>query len=165
MLKEFSALDPKSKVFIFQSEEILTDQQIDKANDFIRLFINNWQSHGQDIKASFSIKYHKFIIVAIDSSYNQASGCSIDKLTHMIQELGVTLNTNLMNRDSVFLDDKDDIKAVKLNQLKSKIESGELTENTLVFNPLISSINDLKTNWVIALHKSWMSKYLIQKVF
>ncbi|MBT3741263.1 MAG: ABC transporter ATPase, partial [Polaribacter sp.] len=78
MFIKYKNLPSNSRVWIYQSAREFTNKEV----DFITLksedFINQWTRHGDDLKGSFTIKYRQFLILAVDESFNNISGCSID---------------------------------------------------------------------------------------
>ncbi|MDZ7847316.1 MAG: hypothetical protein U5L96_11375 [Owenweeksia sp.] len=71
--------------------------------------MREWQAHGKDLQASFIFEYERFIIVALDEASYQATGCSIDKLTHQIQQLEHELNISLMDRTQIAFRDENNL--------------------------------------------------------
>ena len=87
MIVDFNLLDDSSRVWIFQSDEIISDDKIELINFNLKSFLPNWSSHGIDLRCSYEIKFNLFIIIGVDTSVSNASGCSIDTLTNFIFDL------------------------------------------------------------------------------
>ncbi len=80
MLVDFKSLPESSRVWIYQANRSFTDDELDQIRKEINVFIADWTAHGADLKASYEIRYKRFLILALDQSLNSASGCSIDAL-------------------------------------------------------------------------------------
>ena len=94
MIVNFKSLNKNSRVWIFQSINLIDDQLVEIIKEKISLFLNKWKSHQRDFKSSFEIRHNTFIIVAADES-SLVSGCSIDSLVNFIKDLE---NMSLSNK-------------------------------------------------------------------
>ena len=86
MYVDFENLNDDSRIWVYQSSREFNTQEINSIKEKLIDFVNEWTRHGDDLKASFEIKYNHFIILAVDESFNQVSGCSIDASTHIFKE-------------------------------------------------------------------------------
>ncbi len=86
MLVPFKELPESSRVWIYQANRSLSEQELQEINTKLEDFITQWTAHGANLKASFEIRYKRFIILALDQELNAASGCSIDASVHFIQQ-------------------------------------------------------------------------------
>ena len=83
MLVEFEQLSDTSKVWIYQSDRPFTAAEELEIRKRIEQFLSSWKRHGDDLKASYQIKYNHFIIISADETQHPVSGCSIDASTHL----------------------------------------------------------------------------------
>jgi hypothetical protein len=162
MLVKFDSLDDSSKVWIYQSNRMFSKNEEEKVVAQIEKFITNWQAHGQDLKASYKIKYHQFIIIAVDESFNEVSGCSIDASVKLILNLEQHLNLDLTNKLNISFKDHDNINVISLLDFKNYVKQKKITENTIVFNNLIATKADFKMQWEIAAGNSWHKRFFVQ---
>ena len=101
MIVDFSELPSTSKVWIFQSNRSLNDEELESIQHKLADFLSQWTAHGADLKAGFEFRYKRFIIVALDQQQNKATGCSIDALIHFVQALETTLSIDLLDKMNV----------------------------------------------------------------
>ena len=87
MYINFNELPDTSRVWVYQSNREFTTAELAKITEKLKSFVNSWKRHGEDLKASFRIAYNQFIILAVDESYNNVSGCSIDASVNSIKQL------------------------------------------------------------------------------
>jgi len=87
-------LPSTSRVWIYQSNRILTDADVNKANELIQGFLPQWKSHGKDLAASIETLHNLFIVVTADEGVEAPSGCSIDSSVKLVKEIGVALNVD-----------------------------------------------------------------------
>ena len=67
--------------------ENLRAKEVEFISEKAEAFINQWTRHGDDLKGSFTIKYNQFLVLAVDESFNNVSGCSIDSSVRFVQGL------------------------------------------------------------------------------
>lgn len=154
----FESINLGAKIWIFQSDAIISAFQEENIKQQIEFFLPTWSSHGNELITSYQIKHKRFIIIAVDESTSGASGCSIDKLVHFIQNLGAQLQLNLMDRRIAYVDNGN-IATVDISQIKNKIASGEIREETPIFNNSITTKEELSSKWVQKAINSWVAKY------
>ena len=156
MLVDFKLLSDSSKLWVFQSDKIITPSNEKFLIDEICPFLNDWSSHGAEIKASFEIKYNLFLIVSVDEEINIASGCSIDKLTNFIIQISNEIGVDFFNRLNIAYKSKSDkINLQSLSNFKILISDGNINEETIVFNNLIKTKKDYIEQWEVQLKNSW----------
>lgn len=159
MLVSFEVLSADSKIWIYQSGRELSEKEKSLIIKKSQSFLTEWTAHGHDLAAAVKIFFDRFIILAVDESKNDASGCSIDKSIHFIGQLGQTLNMNLLDKTSIAFQKNDQIHTLRFNEIKKMIEAGMLTESTPVFNHAITSKKELEEEWLLPAEKSWIKRY------
>lgn len=161
MYTAYNNLPDNSRVWIYQAERELTEKEMEFIAERAVDFINKWTRHGDDLKGSFDIKYNQFLIVAVDESFNNVSGCSIDASVHFVQKLQEQLNVDFMDKMKVTFKIDDNINIVQLTDFRNYAKAEKITEDTIVFNNLINTKADLATNWEIPAKESWHKRFLV----
>ena len=59
MFTEYKNLPDNSRVWVYQANRELTQEEIEYISAKALLFIDNWTRHGDDLKGSFTIKYNQ----------------------------------------------------------------------------------------------------------
>ena len=161
MFTQYKNLPSNSRVWIYQADRVFTSEDLEfialKAEDFI----NQWTRHGDDLKGSFTIKYNQFLILAVDESFNNVSGCSIDSSVRFIQALEKELQLDLMNKMNITFKDNDRINIVKLSDFQRFAKERKVTSETIVFNNMITTKQELETHWEVPLLDSWHKRFLV----
>ncbi len=160
MFVDYKELPNNSRVWIYQSDREFTSKEIELITYNAQLFIEKWTRHGEDLKGSFTIKYNQFLVLAVDERFNNVSGCSIDASVHFVQELEKQLNVDMMNKMNISFKDGDHINIVKMSAFKEFAKQNKVTENTVVFNNMISTKNELETVWEVPASQSWHKRFL-----
>ena len=159
MFVDFKSLSNDSRVWIFQSIQMIDNTTIQKIKSKLKLFLDNWKSHQMNFKSSFEIRNNTFIIIAADES-NLVSGCSIDSLINFIKELESLFDLQLMDKLHVKYIFNNEIQTKHLNDFKILCHSIDKNQELMVFNNLVKNIYELNHNWNVDVRESWHKKYL-----
>jgi len=164
MYLPFEELPDNSKIWIYQSERRLTDEEVVKISELLHAYTETWQAHGADLKASFRVMYNHFVILAVNEDANAATGCSIDDSVRAIKSIQQHIETNLLDRLSITYKDKDGrVKIVSKKTFREMLETGEISENTIVFNNMITKLGEYEKNWEVTMHQSWHANVFAAK--
>ena len=161
MFTHYKNLPNNSRIWIYQSDREFTEKEIEFISDKAEDFINQWTRHGDDLKGSFTIKYSQFLVLAVDESFNNVSGCSIDSSVRFVQQLQTELQLDLMDKMNISFKDKDTINVVKLPDFQRFAKAQKITSTTIVFNNMIDTKEDFENNWEVAASKSWHKRFLV----
>ena len=160
MVVTFDKISDESRIWIFQSNRLIPDLDIESLKKQIDIFLSSWTSHGKQLMVASTIKYNLFIIIALDQSRSTASGCSIDKLVSFIKNIENDYQISLLDRLDISFRDKNKISVIRLDDFKRKILEKKINNDTIVFNNLINLKSDLTDNWEIPLNRSWHQKLI-----
>jgi hypothetical protein len=155
-MKTFAELSPLSRVWVYQSDRNLTEEEVSQIRLLAAAFVSNWTAHGSMLNASADVFFNRFVVIAADESQVLASGCSIDKSVGFVKDLEKHFNLNLLDRLNVAYIEQDELKTFKLHELSEQVEKGNISPETVIFNNLVKTMSDLKTQWRIPLKDSWM---------
>ena len=148
-------LDEQSRIWIYQSDRELLSEEKSVLSSELKIFIDQWTAHNKELKGSFEILLDRFLIIMIDETNTNATGCSIDKSMNFIKQMEIKLNVNFTNRQELAYKEGNEIKTISKSSFEDKLKSGQFNENTIVFNNLIEKKSELKSHWQVALKESW----------
>lgn len=150
-----------SRAWIYQSDRDITDIEVNEIRRKAAMFLMEWTSHGNVMKASIDVLYNRFIVVLVDETAASASGCGIDKSVRFMQQLEQDYKINLFDRMLVnYRDAETKIRSTKLYTFEQLMERGELTADTVVFNNLISTKEDMQSKWEVPVKNSWHARMI-----
>jgi len=159
MLVDFDSLKNSSRVWVYQANREFSDNEEEEIISKIKSFIATWKVHGKDLKASYQIKYHQFIVIAVDEDFNEVSGCSIDASVNLILKLEQSLKLDLTNKLNVSFKDNNNINVVSLLDFKNFVKQQKITENTVVFNNMVATKGDFESQWEVPAISSWHKRF------
>ncbi len=160
MFVEYERLPVNSRVWVYQSERTFTEEEIDFISESAEAFIEQWTRHGDDLKGSFTIKYDQFLVIAVDESFADVSGCSIDASVRFVQALEQKLRVDLMDKMNISFKDRDTINIVKMAAFKEYAKANKITPETIVFNNMVATKEELETKWEVPASQSWHQRFL-----
>ena len=117
MVVPFSQLPDRSRIWIYPSNRKFSAREITQLQSDIEQFLSDW-THGASLSAGYCIPHQQFIVLALNESDQQATGCSIDKSVHFIQTLEQSLSVSLLDKMNVHYIKEDVIEVIDLKSLK-----------------------------------------------
>lgn len=159
MYVDFQELPDTSRIWVYQSDKELQTQQIEKIRVVLKEFIEEWTRHGQGLKGSFAILHNHFIVIGVDESFNEVSGCSIDASTHVFKGFEQQFDIDLFNKLNTAFRSGDHINVVSLPDFQKFIKEERITESTTVFNNMVQTKGELAEAWEVPASRSWHNRY------
>ena len=160
MLVDFNTLPETSRVWIYQASRSFTENELEEVTSKLNAFIENWTAHGSDLQSGYEIKYKRFIILSLNQSLNNATGCSIDASVQFIQQLEKEYNIDLLDKMNVSYKQGEFVAYKTLIDFKKMAKQKAVSKNTIVFNNLVTNIAEYKENWEVPAKDSWHNRFL-----
>jgi hypothetical protein len=161
MFTQYKNLPNNSRVWVYQSDREFTESEKGFIANKAEEFINQWTRHGDDLKGSFTIKYNQFLVLAVDESFNNVSGCSIDSSVRFVQQLEKELELDLMDKMNITFKDNDHINLVKLSDFQKFAKEEKVNQETIVFNNMVTTKEDFENKWEVPAKQSWHKRFLV----
>jgi hypothetical protein len=160
MITNFENLPDDSRIWIYQSNRKLTDEEIASITPQIEAFLKSWTAHGTDLEAGYEIKYNRFIVLGLNQTNASASGCSIDTSVRFIQSIEKELEIDLLDKMNVTFYSGDYIAHKTLTDFRKMAKSRSVSPNTIVFNNLVNTKAEYIENWEVPAKESWHNRFL-----
>ena len=159
MYVPFESLPPDSKIWIYQSNRKFSDEEWAAIDTDLKVFVDSWAAHGTSLEASYQLQYNRFIILAVNPEVQMATGCSIDKSVEFIQGLEKKYEVDLLDKMNVTFKLGEHIAHKPLIEFKKMAKEKAVSENTIVFNNLVNTIEEWNDNWEVPAGESWHSRF------
>ncbi|MCB7480209.1 ABC transporter ATPase [Christiangramia sediminis] len=160
MLVAFESLPDSSRVWIYQANRSFTEEELQQISNKLDVFIEKWTAHGANLKASYEIKYRRFITIALDQQLNAASGCSIDASVQFIQQLEREYNVDLLDKMNVSYKQGEFVAYKSLADFRKMAKEKAVSPNTIVFNNLVNNKAEYLSDWEVPASESWHKRFL-----
>lgn len=159
MYVPFEELPEESRVWIYQSDRKFTDEELAEIEAGLKEFVEQWAAHGTGLQASFTTRYNRFIILAVNQEVQGATGCSIDASVHFIQQLEQKYSVNLLDKMNVTFRQGEFITHKQLIDFKKMAKEKSVSGNTIVFNNLVNTVGEFNDYWEVPAAESWHSRF------
>ena len=159
MFTEFENLSENSKVWIYPSSRKFYPQEINGLQEKLIQFVNNWKNDDETFKASFQLKYNRFIIFSTEEN-SQLTNADIDKQVAFILQLQQEYAVELLDKMNVCFKQGEFIQYKDLKDFKKLLKNKAVSDKTVVFDNLITSKSDLENYWEVPITESWYNRFL-----
>lgn len=149
---------PDSRVWIYQCNRLFTLNEALEIEESLKEFTLQWKSHGVPVKGEAHLFFGQFIILLADETATGVSGCSTDSSVRLIKDIEQRYGVNMFDRTALAFVVKDKVQLLPLSQLQYAIDNGFIDENTLYFNNIVQTKEELGSKWIIAVKDSWLAK-------
>lgn len=155
MLTPYHILAPGSKVWVYQANRSFSPEEVADISGMIENFTDQWKSHQNDVAAYGSIYYRRFLVLMADEAASGVSGCSIDSSVRLVKDLEQAYGVDFFDRMKVCYKITNElIGSFPLSKINEMLESGQLKDETIVFNNLVASKQAFETAWEIPFSRS-----------
>ncbi|MEM7297218.1 MAG: hypothetical protein AAF391_03005 [Bacteroidota bacterium] len=159
MLIEFDKMPDDARLWIYQASRQLSDNEVSFVKKHTEQFLNQWQAHGNDLKASYRLEHNQFLVITVDESFSQASGCSIDSSVHLIEALQNELSVSFMTTSQVAFLLNEKIELFPFNKLKSQVQEQVITPETMIFDNTVKNVSEFREKWLVSSSQTWVNRY------
>ena len=147
-----------SRVWVYQSSRLFMMSEALQIEDLLNNFADNWQSHGSPVKGYGNLFFGQFIVLMADERATGVSGCSTDSSVRLIKQIEQLFNVNMFDRQMLTFQVKDKVQMLPLSQLQYAINNSFISPDTLYFNNLVQTKEELENNWLVPVKESWLAK-------
>ena len=156
-----SNLSPSSRVWIYASDKPFADADVPAIRTKLQYFAQQWVSHNRQLMADADVLHNRFVVLMVDESQADASGCSIDKSVAFLKALQAEYGVDLFNRMIFSYQDASGVvNSVDRETFARLYATEQINENTLVFDPLVTTKADLDQSFVKKLGQSWHKRMI-----
>lgn len=156
----YKELADHSRVWIYQSNRALSDEEVAEIKNYGKQFIDGWAAHGSDLHAAFEVFHNRFIVLFADESQVKASGCSIDSSVRFIKDIQNAYQLDLFDRLNIAFITGGKIDSLRMTDFQNALANGNLDENTVVFNNLVETKGEFENAWKVPVKESWHKQML-----
>lgn len=149
---------PASKVWVYQSSRLFLMSEALEIEEILNQFASQWKSHGVPVKGTAYLFFGQFLILMADETATGVSGCSTDSSVRLVKDIEQRFGVNLFDRTTLAFIVKDKVQLLPLSQLQYAFDNGFITGDTLYFNNLVQTKQELEDQWIIPVKDSWLAK-------
>lgn len=124
----------------------------------INSFVEQWTSHKVGVTGWGDLLHNRFVVLMADEDEVKPSGCSIDSSVRFVKGLEQEMNTRFFDRWNIAYLKDGEVLSCNKEELCKLLESGEINDDTIVFNNLVQSKAELLNNWQVPYSQSWLKR-------
>lgn len=147
-----------SRVWVYQSNRPFSDKQAVEIEEQLKHFYLQWVVHGQSLKGWAGLLFNRFIVMMADESNFEVSGCSVDSAQRVIKSIERQYDAKLFDRLSITFLVNGKPEVLPFNQVQYALDNGHIKGDTLLFNNLVDTRNQLINSWLQPLSESWLNE-------
>lgn len=156
-----TAFAPASRVWTYVANRPLTAKEQTAATAALTDFTANWTAHDSALRAKAEIFADRVLFLVVDETHAGASGCSIDKSVHFLENLGEKMNIDWFDR-MIFgwVDDSGQYQFAPRAEFTRLVNTEQIRPETLVVNTLVDSKQAVSEKWLVPFGGSWQKRFL-----
>jgi hypothetical protein len=151
-----------SRVWVYQSSRLFALSEALEIELLLKNFAAEWKSHGVPVKGAGYLFFGQFIVLMADETATGVSGCSTDSSVRLIKNIEQSFGVNMFDRLNLAFIIKDKVQLLPMAQLQYAYDNQFINADTLYFNNLVQTKEELEKKWLIPVKESWLSKRISQ---
>jgi hypothetical protein len=152
------SFSPDSRIWIYQANRLFSINEAFEIEKMLKDFTAQWKSHGTSVKGVGYLFFGQFIILMADERATGISGCSTDSSVRLIKDIEQKFTVNMFDRTTLAFVIKDKVQLLPLSQLQYDYDNQFISADTLYFNNLVQTKEELEKNWIIPVKDSWLAR-------
>ena len=158
----FETLPDSSRVWTFGSDALLTEEGTKLLLAGVDAHLVDWKAHGAPLTVGREWRDGRFLVVAVDQSTAGASGCSIDGLFRVLQQIERDAGASLVGGGRVFYRDTDGVvQSATRDEVAALAQSGVITKDTVVFDTTLTDLGTWRSCFERRAKESWVNDLLV----
>jgi hypothetical protein len=153
---DFDALPDDSRLWVFAASDAVRGHDGGRLLDAVDAWLADWKAHGVPLVCGRDWRDEHFLAVAVDEAATGASGCSVDALFRVLQQLQGQLGTSLVGGGRVFhRASSGEVRCSDRAAFARLAAEGEIGPDTMVFDTTVTTAGEFRRNFERPLRESW----------
>jgi hypothetical protein len=149
------SFSPQSRVWVYQSNREFSASEVTEIQEKLNAFTAQWQAHGHQLKAKAEIIHNFFIVITVDETASNVTGCSIDASVRVLKEIETQYNLDLFNRFNMAYMGDNKVFSLNKEDFETLVSIKKITPDTIVFNNMVQTLEEFETKWQVPFAQSW----------
>jgi len=107
------------------------------------------------LKAKAEIIHNFFIVITVDETASNVTGCSIDASVRVLKEIETQYNLDLFNRFNMAYMVDNKVFSLNKEDFETLVSIKKITPDTIVFNNMVQTLEEFETKWQVPFAQSW----------
>jgi hypothetical protein len=160
MIVDFNNIPDWCKIWVFPSSRKFYENEIEGLNERIETFLTKLSEENESIDCAYNIKYDRFIIITVDDTAKPLNLQAHNAISAFIIELETYYQVTLLDKINVCYKQGEFVQYKDLIEFKKMMKNKGVSAKTIVFDNMITTKEELETNWEINILDSWLGRFL-----
>jgi len=160
-LVPFDSLPDASRVWVFGSDRPIDADAENEMLARVDAYLGQWKAHGEPLTVARQWRDGRFLVVGVDQSTAGASGCSIDGLFRVLQDIQRQVGVNLVGGGRIFYrDTTGKVVSTDRAEIESLAKSGGISRDTVVFDTTLTDLGAWRNSFERPAHDCWVGELI-----
>lgn len=152
----FEQLPDTARVWVFGCDRPL-HQEAPALLGEVDEFLDQWAAHGKPLRCARDWRDERFLVIGVDPTHEQASGCSIDGLFRRLQALEGRLGTTMLSGGRIFYrDPKGQVQQTVRSQVRTLADAGAISGDSAVFDTTVTDARSYRARFEQPARETWV---------
>lgn len=142
----FPDLPDEARLWIHPTTAPLTEATQRALLDSLSTFIESWTSHQHAVQGAATVLHDRFLVLAaVRTDGGDISGCAIDDASRAVDEVASRFDIDWVpSLHVLYRTEEGSIEAVSRSTFQERADEGEVTLDTMVFDPSLTTLGALR---------------------
>ena len=160
-LVPFDQLPDDARAWVFGADPALSADGSAQLLASVDAYLAQWKAHGAPLTVGRSFTDGRFLTIAVDQHTAGASGCSIDGMFRVLQELERSLGVALVGGGRVYYRDTAGVvQCVNRDEFAARAARNALTRDTTVYDTTVGTLGAWRTRFALTAGGSWHAQLM-----
>lgn len=160
MIVDFNSIPDWCKIWVYPSSRKFYEQEIEGLKERIETFLTQLGEENEDVNCAYELKYDRFIIISVDDTDKPLNVKAHNNIAAFIINLEQQYEITLLDKINVCYKQGEFVQYKDLIEFKKMMKNNGVSAKTIVFDNMITTKEELETNWEINILDSWLGRFL-----
>jgi hypothetical protein len=152
----FESLPDEARCWVFGARAPLDEIDAPRLMAPVDRYLKQWKAHGVPLTVGRIFRDEFFLVVAVDETNTDASGCSFDGLFRILVQAEEGIGTSMVGGGNVyFRDELDLVHCIPLPDFEFLASTGEVSADTTVFDTTVTTLGAYRERFERPARESW----------
>ncbi len=152
----FTDLPDDARVWVFGASDPIADDSARALLDAVDSYLEGWEAHGNPLRCARDWRDRRFLAIGVDERSAGASGCSVDALFRVLQQLQSSVGATIIGGGRIYYQDEHgDIQCTSRPEFARLLAAGIVEDTSLVYDTSVSTGADYRQRFARPLAESW----------
>jgi hypothetical protein len=154
----FTQLPDHARTWVFGASDPILGERASTLLAHVDEYLDEWKAHDEPLTCARDWRDDRFLVIGVDESAAGASGCSVDALFRILQQLQESLGATIVGGGRVYYRDHDGATRCTTRPEFARLRTnGVISDDTTVLDTSVITAADYRRRFERTLAQSWHS--------